>query len=155
MRKDPGEPRNNSYDNVNELLEQMNMTSLNFICKIIDACYKIIYDNISKEDNSKNSEKKKIIIGVSEIISVITQNFSFMLFLKNEFGMKLMELTMMFTLDNSRLITSKFSESFASMRELICKKYIIKDYDNNDLNNLLVLMNSYQPLKYQCSVHID
>lgn len=144
---------NNSYDNVNELLEQLNSKSLNFICKIINACSKIIGDSINNKDNSNSSnvDRKKMIIGISEIIAVITQNFGFMLFLKNEYAMKLMEMTMMFTLDKSRLITSKFSECFGCMRELICKKYIINDYDNNDLNNLYqFLLKAYKSIFEKC-----
>lgn len=125
-----------------EIIELSDLTRLwneEFIKKIINIvyCIKKKFDVIVNDPSFQTNPKKlvscKIYGSLASIVSVILENFSFMLFFNTEeFSKILLEMLMHFVSCSNRKISACFSEAFNEIREFVCQGFLLTSYNNDE-----------------------
>ena len=116
----------------NEIEKKINSNEIESVVNITN----MIETAINNYKNVKDSEDK-LLMGIANIFSSISENYLYLFFLKNEISQKLLNLFLFFITSNKRKISIKFFESLAEMREFINNYYKFSNLNDEDKKNFI------------------
>ncbi len=123
------EEKNDIFNEIEKKINNKEIESIINITNMIETAINN-YKNIQDSDD-------KLLIGIANIFSSISENYLYLFFLKNEISQKLLNLFLFFITSNKRKISIKFFESLAEMREFINEYYKFSNLNDEDKKNFI------------------